>query len=176
MNIVCHPALRRPRGWVVVVLCAALAGGWLLTRPPRELKVEAYIWQRRDSSALRDALARSKPLLARCHFLGVEMARDASGWRVSRSSVPDDLFEGQGLVLRLGASLAGENWEKSETLARVMEEAGAFGAASLHYVYEQWRQYGRRPPEFLAEIAAQEAAGVVYGKDAGSSSAGAPRS
>ena len=33
-----------------------------------------------------------------------------------------------------------------------MEEAGAFGAASLHYVYEQWSQYGRRPPEFLADV------------------------
>ncbi|HEX6578258.1 MAG TPA: class II aldolase/adducin family protein [Jiangellaceae bacterium] len=32
------------------------------------------------------------------------------------------------------------------------------------------------PPEFLTEIAAQEAAGVVYGKDAGSDSAGAPSS
>ena len=121
VNIVYQPALRRPRSWVAVVLCAALAGGWLFTRPPRELQIEAYVWQRRDSSELRDALGRSKPLLARCHFLGVEMARDASGWRVSRSSVPDDLFEGQGLVLRLGASLAGETWEHSETIARVME-------------------------------------------------------
>ncbi|HEU0212470.1 MAG TPA: class II aldolase/adducin family protein [Jiangellaceae bacterium] len=32
------------------------------------------------------------------------------------------------------------------------------------------------PPEFLAEIAAQEAAGVIYGRDAGSGSAGAPPS
>jgi L-fuculose-phosphate aldolase len=32
------------------------------------------------------------------------------------------------------------------------------------------------PPEFLAEVEAQESAGVVYGKDAGSGSAGAVES
>lgn len=139
VNIVYHPALRRPRGWVAVVLCAGLAGGWLFTRPPREIKIETYVWQRRDSSELRDALERSKPLLARCHFLGIEMGRDASGWRVSRSSVPDELFEGQGLVLRLGASLAGETWENSETIDRVMEEAAwlaAKPAAELQIDYD----------------------------------------
>ena len=29
--------------------------------------------------------------------------------------------------------------------ARVKEEAGAFAIVALHYAYEQWRQYGRRP-------------------------------
>lgn len=29
--------------------------------------------------------------------------------------------------------------------ARVREQAGAFAIAGLHYAYEQWRQYGRRP-------------------------------
>lgn len=35
---------------------------------------------------------------------------------------------------------------------RVKADAGAFAIASLHYSYEQWRQYGRRPPPFLADI------------------------
>ena len=35
---------------------------------------------------------------------------------------------------------------------RVKQDAGAFAVASLHYAYEQWRQYGRRPPAFLADI------------------------
>lgn len=35
---------------------------------------------------------------------------------------------------------------------RVREQAGAMAAASLHYVYEQWSQLGRRPPEFLADV------------------------
>jgi len=36
--------------------------------------------------------------------------------------------------------------------ARVREQAGAFAIAGLHYVYEQWRQYGRRPPAHVADI------------------------
>lgn len=35
---------------------------------------------------------------------------------------------------------------------RVKHDAGAFAIAGLHYVYEQWRQYGRRPPAHVAEI------------------------
>jgi 5,10-methylenetetrahydromethanopterin reductase len=36
--------------------------------------------------------------------------------------------------------------------ARVKEQAGAMAIASLHYVYEQWRQYGRRPPAHVADV------------------------
>jgi 5,10-methylenetetrahydromethanopterin reductase len=35
---------------------------------------------------------------------------------------------------------------------RVKHDAGAYAIASLHYAYEQWRQYGRRPPPFVAEV------------------------
>jgi hypothetical protein len=35
---------------------------------------------------------------------------------------------------------------------RVKKECGAFAIASLHYTYEQFRQYGRRPPAFLDDI------------------------
>ena len=35
---------------------------------------------------------------------------------------------------------------------RVRRECGAFAIAALHYTYEQWRQYGRRPPAYLDEI------------------------
>jgi alkanesulfonate monooxygenase SsuD/methylene tetrahydromethanopterin reductase-like flavin-dependent oxidoreductase (luciferase family) len=35
---------------------------------------------------------------------------------------------------------------------RVRYEAGAMAVASLHYLYEQWRQYGRRPPAHVADI------------------------
>jgi alkanesulfonate monooxygenase SsuD/methylene tetrahydromethanopterin reductase-like flavin-dependent oxidoreductase (luciferase family) len=31
------------------------------------------------------------------------------------------------------------------TSERVRDEAGAFAVSALHYAYEQWRQYGRRP-------------------------------
>ena len=35
---------------------------------------------------------------------------------------------------------------------RVKAESGAFAIATLHYAYEQWRQYGRRPPRHLADV------------------------
>ena len=35
---------------------------------------------------------------------------------------------------------------------RVKQDAGAFAISSLHYSYEQWRQYGRRPPAHLDGI------------------------
>jgi 5,10-methylenetetrahydromethanopterin reductase len=34
---------------------------------------------------------------------------------------------------------------ESPTSDRVRHEAGAFAISALHYAYEQWRQYGRRP-------------------------------
>ena len=44
--------------------------------------------------------------------------------------------------------------EPGETVAseRVHAEAGAFAIVTLHYAYEQWRQYGRQPSPALAEI------------------------
>ena len=35
---------------------------------------------------------------------------------------------------------------------RVREECGAFAMATLHYAYDQWRQFGHSPPGFLAEV------------------------
>ncbi len=35
---------------------------------------------------------------------------------------------------------------------RVKEQAGPMAVASLHYLYEQWRQYGRRPPAHVAGV------------------------
>jgi 5,10-methylenetetrahydromethanopterin reductase len=35
---------------------------------------------------------------------------------------------------------------------RVKDDAGAFAISSLHYLYEQWRQFGRRPPGHLGGV------------------------
>lgn len=35
---------------------------------------------------------------------------------------------------------------------RVRAWCGAFAVAALHYAYEQWRQYGRRPPPAMASV------------------------
>ena len=35
---------------------------------------------------------------------------------------------------------------------RVRRECGAFAMATLHYAYDQWRQLGKEPPAFAAEI------------------------
>lgn len=43
---------------------------------------------------------------------------------------------------------------------RVFEEAGAFAAASLHYMYEGSRQLGKRPPAYAADLIAEYAKAV----------------
>jgi len=35
---------------------------------------------------------------------------------------------------------------------RVRHECGAFAMATLHYAYDQWRQFGQAPPGFLADV------------------------
>ncbi len=35
---------------------------------------------------------------------------------------------------------------------RIREECGAFAMATVHFAYDQWRQFGHAPPAFLAEI------------------------
>lgn len=39
--------------------------------------------------------------------------------------------------------------------ARVREDCGSMAIAAMHYAYEQWRQYGRRPPGFADEVWAE---------------------
>ena len=47
------------------------------------------------------------------------------------------------VVLRPGEAVDGD---------RARSQCGAFAAAALHYAYEPWRQFGRRPPAFLADV------------------------
>ena len=35
---------------------------------------------------------------------------------------------------------------------RIREECGAFAMATVHYAYDQWRQFGQAPPAFLEDI------------------------
>jgi alkanesulfonate monooxygenase SsuD/methylene tetrahydromethanopterin reductase-like flavin-dependent oxidoreductase (luciferase family) len=35
---------------------------------------------------------------------------------------------------------------------RVRGECGAFAMATLHYAYDQWRQFGQAPPDFVADV------------------------
>lgn len=49
--------------------------------------------------------------------------------------------------------------ERSDS-QRVMDQAGAFAAAALHYTYEQWSQYGRQPAPFLADVWSEYVASV----------------
>ncbi|MCP4003245.1 MAG: LLM class flavin-dependent oxidoreductase [bacterium] len=35
---------------------------------------------------------------------------------------------------------------------RVRNECGAFAMATLHYAYDQWRQFGQQPPPYLSEV------------------------
>ena len=100
-----------------------VAAWWWPPRESPELETQAYVWQRSDSPQLRAALARAPEVTGRLHFLGVEIGRRGGAWQVSRSTLPDEVFEGHGLVLRIGASLAGESWESGEALERVLAEA-----------------------------------------------------
>jgi 5,10-methylenetetrahydromethanopterin reductase len=44
-----------------------------------------------------------------------------------------------------------EEGEADDSL-RVREECGAFAMATLHYAYDQWRQFGQEPPGIVEEI------------------------
>ena len=35
---------------------------------------------------------------------------------------------------------------------RIRAECGAFAMATLHYAYDQWRQFGKEPPAFVADV------------------------
>ena len=41
---------------------------------------------------------------------------------------------------------------ESSASSRVREECGAMAMASLHYSYDQWRQFGKNPPEVFAAV------------------------
>jgi 5,10-methylenetetrahydromethanopterin reductase len=45
--------------------------------------------------------------------------------------------------------------------ARVRDACGAFAIAGLHYAYEQWRQFGRRPPAWAAGVWSEYAAALA---------------
>lgn len=66
-------------------------------------------------------------------------------------TVGRELDESTFLTATLTTMVVLEPGERSDS-ARVMDQAGAFAAAALHYTYEQWSQYGRQPPPFLADV------------------------
>lgn len=133
MAAVCHPWVEMKRLrfshiaiWLLVAISAVY--WWKSSEGPRELTTEVYVWQRADSPELRVALDRSRELASRRHFLAVEIGRHDSQWRVTRSTLPDEWISSQGLVMRIGASLAGETWRDGEALDRVLAEAAWMAA------------------------------------------------
>lgn len=105
-----------------LVLVLAIMYVWKLTRPPRPLSTEVYVWQRQETPALQATLQRSQEIASRRHFLAVEIGRANGAWRVSRSTLPDDWIKGNGLVIRIGSSLSGETWHEGEALDKVLAE------------------------------------------------------
>ena len=69
-------------------------------------------------------------------------AADDAGRTITRESFPIATLTTM-LVLEPGEDLTSE---------RVRRQTGAFAIAGLHYTYEQVTQFGRRPPEYLADI------------------------
>jgi hypothetical protein len=115
--------LRFPHIAIWLLAAVGIVCWWKSSQGPRELTTEVYVWQRADSPELRTALDRSREIATRRHFLAVEIGRHHTKWRVTRSTMPDELISGQGLVMRIGASLAGETWRDGEALDRVLAEA-----------------------------------------------------
>jgi len=64
--------------------------------------------------------------------------------RMAGATAGRDLTPGTFPVTTLTTMVVLEPGE-SPTSERVRAEAGAFAISALHYAYEQWRQYGRRP-------------------------------
>lgn len=130
---------RFPQIAILLVVAIGAVAWWESSQPTRKLATEVYVWQRADSPELREALDRSHELATRRHFLGVEISRSSNGLQVVRSSMPDDLLRGEGLVLRIGSSLSGESWGGGEAMERVLAEAtwlAARPAAELQIDYD----------------------------------------
>ncbi len=72
----------------------------------------------------------------------LEAAAEAAGRSLDRDTFP---------VATLTTMLVLENGESLES-ERVRRQTGAFAIASVHYLYEQVVQFGRRPPAHLAEF------------------------
>lgn len=99
------------------------AKGWFThASPATQLDTGVYVWQRTDSPELRASLERSLEVAFRRHFLAAEIGLRHSAWNIARTSLPDELIAGQGLVLRIGASLSRESWQPGEALDRVLGE------------------------------------------------------
>jgi 5,10-methylenetetrahydromethanopterin reductase len=69
-------------------------------------------------------------------------AASEAGRTIDRSSFP---------IASLTTMVVLEPGEPTDS-ERVKRDAGAMAIASLHYVYEQYRQYGRRPPAHVAGV------------------------
>ena len=82
------------------------------------------------------------PVAVRAVRRRVEEAGAAAGRSLTRSAFP---------IATLTTMVVLEPGEPTDS-PRVRAQAGAFAIASLHYLYEQWRQYGRRPPAHVADI------------------------
>jgi hypothetical protein len=131
--------LRFPLIVICLLLVAGIAFWWKSTQRPRHLTTEVYVWQRADSPELRAALDRSRGVVTKHHFLAVEIGRHDSKWRVTRSAFPDELISGNGLVMRIGASMACESWREGEALDRVLAEVAwmaALPAAEFQIDYD----------------------------------------
>jgi len=70
------------------------------------------------------------------------VAAAASGRTIDRATFP---------IATLTTMVVLEPGEATDS-DRVKEEAGAMAMAAMHYTYEQFRQYGRRPPAHVADI------------------------
>ncbi len=70
-----------------------------------------------------------------------------AAWRKLGPSVDPSTFE----LSTLTTMVVLEPGEATDS-DRVKEQAGPMAIASLHYVYEQFRQYGRRPPAHVADV------------------------
>jgi alkanesulfonate monooxygenase SsuD/methylene tetrahydromethanopterin reductase-like flavin-dependent oxidoreductase (luciferase family) len=75
-------------------------------------------------------------------WAALDQAAAASGRHLDRSAF---------LTCTLTTMVVLEPGEPHDS-ARVKEQCGAFAIAALHYAYEQWRQFGRRPPAFAADV------------------------
>ncbi len=95
--------------------------------------------------------------LAGKHGDGAVLAMPASApmmeniWQMIEAGAGDDFNRDDFYTTALTAMIVAESGEAIDS-PRIKHECGAMAMASLHYAYDQWRNFGRQPPNAVASV------------------------
>ena len=72
-------------------------------------------------------------------------------WSMLEKNAPADFHRDEFYTTALTAMIVKEKGEHVDS-QRIKEECGAMAMASLHYAYDQWRNFGHQPPNAVSSV------------------------